>query len=358
MNISSKIKNKNILRMQPVISPERLQEEIPVSTDVYEHIFESRTVVKNIIHRKDKRLLVIIGPCSVHDRLATLEYAKLLSEIQKEFSNTFFFVMRLYFEKPRTTLGWRGLIVEPELDGFIDIERGLRYSRTVAADIATMYLPIATEFLDPVVPQYLSDLVTWASIGARSSESQIHRELASGLSVPVGFKNATDGSIDSAIDAICSAQSAHAFLGITEQGESAIMHTSGNKDCHLVLRGGNHSTNYDHEHIESALYELRKKNLNPSILVDCSHGNSKKSAINQLYVFNSVLETLLSNTEISPAICGFMLESFLQTGKVSVEDCKKKNNFGLSITDECLGWNETYTLLKNAHTKLCEVQYE
>lgn len=341
------MKYKNIFRIQPVISPAILQQEFPASGKTYDFVRNARNNIKNIIHGKDNRFLIITGPCSIHDKKATLDYAKKLLEAQKEFSDKFLFVMRLYFEKPRTSLGWRGLIVEPDFDGLINIEKGLKLARSITCEIAEMGLAIATEFLDPIVPQYISDLISWASVGARSAESQIHRELASGLAMPVGFKNATDGEINSSINAIISAQKAHGFLGINDDGVSAIMHTTGNDAAHLVLRGGEDSVNYKPQEIKNAVKLLRANNLNEGLLIDCSHGNSQKNARRQIQVFHSVIESRKNSFfNEHTAIRGVMLESFLQSGKCTVADWQKSENYGLSITDECLGWEETYELLK------------
>ena len=343
MNVENQIKNKRILRMQPVVSPAELSAEVPVSQAAYETIASSRETIKNILHGTDDRFLIIAGPCSVHDKKATIEFAHLLRQAQTDFVDAFFFVMRLYFEKPRTSLGWRGLIVEPDLDGFINMEKGLRLAREIAAEVAEIGLPIATEFLDPIVPQYLSDLVSWASVGARSAESQIHRELASGLSMPVGFKNAANGDIQSSINAIVSARKPHGFLGITESGVSAIMHTSGNEDAHLVLRGSEKKPNYRPASIRKAIAALQSHAVPPRILVDCSHGNSGKKALRQIKVFNAV-STLRRKAPFGTYIRGVMLESFLKTGCVA--PCEAAQSYGLSITDECLGWDKTRKLLE------------
>ncbi|MEL3908499.1 MAG: 3-deoxy-7-phosphoheptulonate synthase [Treponemataceae bacterium] len=352
MNIENKIKNKRILRMQPVISPAKLQAKFSVSENAYKKIEKGREEIKNILQGNDNRFLIIVGPCSIHDRKASLEFAKLLCQAQKDFADKFLFVMRLYFEKPRTSLGWRGLILEPDFDGLINMEKGLSLAREIACEVAEQEILIATEFLDPIVPQYISDLVSWASVGARSVESQIHRELASGLSMPVGFKNATDGNIQSSINAIISARKPHGFLGITEEGISAIMHTSGNKDAHLVLRGSEKKPNYKPTYINKAVKLLNKANLPTNMLVDCSHGNSCKKALRQITVFESLIKTRLStNFKNKDKIRGVMMESFLHTGKVKVKDWQKHKNYGFSITDECLGWKETRNLFEKAYKK-------
>lgn len=352
MNIENKIKNKRILRMQPVISPAELQAKYPVSEIAYKKIETGREEIKNILQGNDDRFLIIVGPCSVHDKKASLEFAELLCKAQKDFGDKFLFVMRLYFEKPRTSLGWRGLILEPDFDGLINMEKGLSLAREIACEVAEQGLLIATEFLDPIVPQYISDLVSWASVGARSVESQIHRELASGLSMPVGFKNATDGNIQSSINAILSARKSHGFLGITEEGVSAIMHTSGNKDAHLVLRGSEKKPNYKPASIDTAVKFLSEAKLPTNLLVDCSHGNSGKKASKQITVFETLIKTRLAeNFKNKDKIRGVMLESFLHTGKTEVDNWQKSKNYGLSITDECLGWEKTRRLFEKAYAK-------
>lgn len=344
------MKYTNVLRIQTVISPAALQKEFPISTQNYEAVRKARTTIKNILQGQDKRFLIIAGPCSVHDERAIIEYAEKLRRAQDEFADKFFFVLRLYFEKPRTLLGWRGLIVEPDFDGVINIERGLKIARTITGEIVTFGLPVATEFLDPIVPQYLSDLISWAAVGARTAESQIHRELASGLPMPVGFKNATDGELTSSINAIISAREPHGFLGINDAGVSAIIHTSGNDAVHLVLRGSENGVNYKAQTIKNAVRLLRAHHLNEGLLVDCSHGNSGKKAVQQISVFRSVLASRANrHFHERKAIRGVMLESFLKTGNCSVERWQQAENYGLSITDECLGWEETVNMLREQY---------
>lgn len=350
MNVNKQIKNKHILRIQPVISPAELLAKFPVSQNAYEHIASSRKIVENILYKKDERFLIIVGPCSVHDEKALIEFAHLLKQAQIDFADKFFFVMRLYFEKPRTSLGWRGLIVEPDLDGFINVERGLNLARKIACEVAELGLPIATEFLDPVVPQYLSDLVSWASVGARSVESQIHRELASGLSMPVGFKNAVDGDITPSVNAIISARQPHGFLGITEGGVSAIMHTSGNSGAHLVLRGSEQKPNYDFQSIQKAVDTLQANRIDTGLLIDCSHGNSGKNAEQQIKVCTEVA-TMRCSSELGKHIRGVMLESFLKTGSVAPNESRVPQNYGVSITDECLGWDAAQKLFAQIYLK-------
>lgn len=324
--------------------------EFPVAEKTYNIVNEARKTIKNILHGKDNRFLIIAGPCSVHDKNAVLEYAQKLLKAKLKFSDKFYFVMRLYFEKPRTSLGWRGLIVEPDCDGFINIEKGLKIAREITCEIAKTGLPLATEFLDPIVPQYISDLISWASVGARSAESQIHRELASGLPMPVGFKNTTTGEISASVNAIISSQKPHGFLGITDDGVSAIMHTTGNDAAHLVLRGGENNVNYKPQEIKNAVQVLQKNKLNAGLIIDCSHGNSHKKALEQKHVFHSILESR-KNTFFAEHsfIRGAMLESFLKTGNINFQECKLPENYGFSITDECLGWDETFAILKQSY---------
>lgn len=358
MYYTQSLKNKNILRTQPVLSPAQLSAEYPLDKTMADKIAASRKTIKDILTGDDKRLLVIVGPCSVHEEGAAVEYAKKLALLSSRVSDRLFIVMRLYFEKPRTLLGWRGLIVEPDLDGVINVEKGLRLARSIACTVTRFGLPIATEFLDPVVPQYLSDLVSWASVGARSTESQIHRELASGLPMPVGFKNATDGDISCGIHALVAAQQSHAFLGITDDGRSVIMHTSGNRDVHLVLRGSNTGPNYGQSDIKRTLAQLKNNSLPERLIIDCSHGNSGKNPLKQMSVARTVLKLKLKADAVGKSIRGIMLESFLKTGCCDLNECRDKKNYGLSVTDGCLGWNETETLLLQLYESLTFAKFE
>ncbi len=328
----------------PLPSPRVLREEITVSPEVARTVIDGRTTIENILSGQDGRFLAIVGPCSIHDPRAALDYAQRLAKLRHELSDSLEIVMRVYFEKPRTTVGWKGLVNDPHLDGSFDTESGLRIARQVLLDIAALGLPSATEFLDPIVPQYIADLVSWAAIGARTTESQTHREMASGLSMPVGFKNGTDGELQSALDALKSASHTHAFLGIDSQGRSCAVQTSGNPFCHLVLRGGRKGTNFSRAHIEEAARKLEKGDLPRGLIVDCSHANSGKDATRQSLVWRDVLETRAGG---EVAVIGAMLESNIRAGN-QPEGAPDTLEYGVSITDACIGWDETEELLREA----------
>jgi len=294
-------------------------------------------------------MLVVIGPCSIHDQKSALEYAARLSQLQKVVADKMEIVMRVYFEKPRTTIGWKGLINDPHLDGSQDIEMGLKIARKLLLEITGLGLPAATEFLDPIVPQYTADLITWAAIGARTTESQTHREMASGLSMPVGLKNATDGSLQVAIDAMGATRHAHSFLGINEDGVTSIVRTNGNPDAHVVLRGGRAMTNYDAASIRAAEEKLRAEKLPPVLMVDCSHANSEKKFAKQEEVWRSVIEQRVGGTQ---SLIGLMVESHLYEGSQPITKSLKDLKYGVSITDSCIGWETTERMLRWAHAML------
>ncbi|MGB7346634.1 MAG: 3-deoxy-7-phosphoheptulonate synthase [Pirellulaceae bacterium] len=326
---------KNLMR------PHELTSEIPITTSIAQTVFDGRTGIQRVLRKEDDRLVVVIGPCSIHDPDAAMEYAKRLAQQQQNFSETLLVVMRVYFEKPRTTVGWKGLINDPGLDDSFEINRGLRIARQLLCDINALGLPTGTEFLDLISPQYVADLVGWGAIGARTTESQGHRELASGLSCPVGFKNGTSGDVQIAVDAICSSRRPHHFLSVTKDGESAIFATSGNEDCHIIMRGGSH-TNYDAASIDSASELLEKAGLDPRIMIDCSHANSRKIAKRQRYVCRDICSQL---SEGDRRIMGVMIESNLVEGNQKLSD--KELVRGKSITDACIGWEETELILQD-----------
>ena len=320
----------------------------PITKKISDVVIKGRNEIEHIIKGNDKRLLFIVGPCSIHDEIAGLEYASRLSELAKKVSKEILVVMRVYFEKPRTTVGWKGLINDPNLDGSFDISNGLKRSREFLLKVNELGIPVATEFLDPFIPQYLADLVSWGAIGARTSESQTHREMASGLSVPVGFKNGTGGSYQIAIDAIISASSPHTFLGIDLDGNASIVHTKGNEACHLVLRGGSNGPNYEEKSVKEAENKMIKSGLDPKIIIDCSHANSNKDHKKQPMVFENILSQKLNDNK---SIVGLMLESHINEGNQSLSD---PNNlkYGVSITDACINWETTKNLIINAQKKL------
>lgn len=321
--------------LKKLVAPAKLKEELPLGKELTDKVLADRQVVRDIIHLKDSRMLVVIGPCSIHDPVAALDYAKRLAALAEQVKERYFIVMRVYFEKPRTTIGWKGFINDPHLDDSCDMEYGLHAARKLMLDIANLGLPIATEFLDPIVPQYTADLVTWSAIGARTTESQTHREMASGLSMPVGFKNATDGNIQVAINAIESASIPHSFLGIDQDGQTAVVTTSGNPNTHLVLRGGDKQPNFETPEVTYAACKLEAAGLEPSLMVDCSHANASKVARNQVEVWKDILAQRAKGK--SP-ITGAMIESFLEEGNQKISGDLK---YGLSITDPCIDWETT-----------------
>jgi len=340
---------KEIVRLS---SPRELKVETPSSEAVNATVARSRERVIRILRQEDPRLLVVIGPCSIHDEKGALEYAEKLNVLRKEFADRMEIVMRVYFEKPRTTIGWKGLINDPHLDGSQDIESGLKTARHLLLEITGMGLPAATEFLDPIVPQYIADLVTWAAIGARTTESQTHREMASGLSMPVGLKNSTDGSLQIAIDAMGATRHAHSFLGINEDGVTSIVRTSGNPHAHVVLRGGRAKTNYDAESIRAAEEKLVSEKLPPVVMVDCSHANSEKKFAKQEDVWRSVIQQRVEGTR---SLIGMMVESNLFEGSQPIPKDMKDLRYGVSLTDSCIGWETTERMLRWAHGQLAQV---
>jgi 3-deoxy-7-phosphoheptulonate synthase len=337
---------KEIVRLS---SPRELKAQTPTGDAANATVARSRERVIRILRQEDPRLLVVIGPCSIHDEKGALEYAEKLNALRKEFADRMEIVMRVYFEKPRTTIGWKGLINDPHLDGSQDIETGLKIARRLLLEITGMGLPAATEFLDPIVPQYIADLVTWAAIGARTTESQTHREMASGLSMPVGLKNSTDGSLQIAIDAMGATRNQHSFLGINEDGITSIVRTTGNPHAHVVLRGGRAKTNYDAESIRAAEEKLISEKLPPVLMVDCSHANSEKKFAKQEDVWRSVIQQRIEGTR---SLIGLMVESNLFEGSQPIPKDLKDLRYGVSLTDSCIGWETTERMLRWAHQVL------
>lgn len=343
-----KVYNINIEAQHPLPTPQEIHTELPLTSAMEDFVETSRQKIEDIIRRRDKRILVVTGPCSIDNPDAALDYADRLKKLQAKVEGKFMLVMRTYFEKPRTTIGWKGLVYDPDLDKTFNIEKGLRLSRKILLAMAERELPTATEFLDPIIPQYLSDLISWAAIGARTTESQTHRQLVSGLSMPVGFKNATDGSIHIAIDAIKTASAKHSFLGVINDGRTGVFHTKGNKNCNVILRGSSNAANYGSEYIAFTEELMRKSGLIPSIIVDCSHGNSMRQPTNQPAVFKDIVKQL---NDGATSIAGVMLESYLKTGKQNMTS-RDNLTYGLSITDGCLGWPETEKLILEAFDSL------
>lgn len=346
------INNIHVSAEEVLLTPESLAVELPVSDKALKAIADSRKIISDIVHRKDHRLLVVCGPCSIHDTEAAKEYALKLKELHETCKDSLYIVMRVYFEKPRTTTGWKGLINDPHLDGSFDIESGLRKARELLIWLAELELPVATEALDPISPQYLAELFSWAAIGARTSESQTHREMASGLSMPVGFKNGTDGSLNIAINALKSAASAHRFMGINKKGQVSIIKTQGNPDGQIILRGGK-QPNYDSVCVSECERELDEAGLTASLVVDCSHANSSKDYRRQPLVAQNVVNQILEGNQ---SIIGIMLESHINSGNQPSDGVEVSDlSYGVSITDGCIDWTTTETLINQARERLITV---
>ena len=337
MSLAHPTDDLRIERIRPIISPALLMDEVALGEQEAAFVEESRIVAEKIMTGKDDRLLVIVGPCSIHDRASAMEYAQRLIKLREKHAADLDVVMRVYFEKPRTTVGWKGLINDPHINDTFDIGTGLKVARSLLIDILKLGLPTGTEFLDTITPQYIADAVVWGAIGARTTESQVHRQLASGLSMPVGFKNGTDGGVQIALDAIQASQGQHHFLSVTKEGVAAIVTTRGNNACHVILRGGK-QTNFDAESIGNVVNQLSAKGLPPYVMVDCSHGNSLKDYRKQPGVATSLAEQLAAGSQ---AITGVMIESHLVEGAQ-----KKPETFGQSITDACVSWETTETMLE------------
>lgn len=338
--------NVNIVDFKSLITPEQLKEFSPSDEQSSQTVVRGRGAIEDILLNKDPRMLVIAGPCSLYDYDSSIDYAERLKKLQYKVLDKIQIVMRAYFEKPRTTLGWKGMLYDPFLDDSGQIEEGIKRARKILVDVNRMGLPTATEILDPIVPQFLSDLISWAAIGARTAESQIHRQMASGLSMPIGFKNATDGNLQIAIDAIISARSGHSFMGIDRNGKVIVAETRGNQFGHLVLRGGNRGPNYSSEYVAFAETLLQKAGANIGLIIDCSHANSFKDPKNQKVVVEDVISQVKNGNK---SISGIMLESFIQEGSQSVSN-PADIEYGKSITDACIGWEETEELI----TKIAE----
>ncbi len=337
--------NINIHSNEVLLTPIEMNQLLPLSKDNERAIIAHRETLKNILSGKDKRLFIVVGPCSIHDIEAAKDYATRLKKLADEVSDTLFLVMRVYFEKPRTTTGWKGLINDPKLNGSFDIVEGLKQARRLMIDLVDIGLPLATEALDPISPQYLADLISWTAIGARTTESQTHREMASGLSSPVGFKNGTDGSLKVAIDALQAVSSPHRFLGINRKGQVAVVRSKGNDFGHVVLRGGGGKPNYDSETVDLCEQRLTEKQLSPNIVIDCSHENSSKDPAKQEIVFNHCIEQRIQGKQ---TIVGVMLESNINWGNQKIPEDISKLDYGVSITDACIDWNTTERIIKSA----------
>lgn len=340
----------HVSQIEPLPSPRDLLDELPAGTSALRHVEESREAVRAALLALDERLLVVVGPCSIHDTEAGLEYAGRLAEVAEQLDDRLLVVMRTYFEKPRTTVGWKGLVNDPHLDGSHDIATGLRRARGFLRDVVDLGLPTSTEFLEPISPQYLADLISWGAIGARTAESQIHRQLASGLSMPIGFKNGTDGSLDVALDGCTAAGAAQSFLGIDDDGRAALVRTSGNPDTHVILRGSSTGPNYGAEHVQAAARRLREAGRVPRVMVDASHGNSGKDHLRQQVVAHEIAEQVAAERAAGEvALAGVMLESFLVGGaqKLDPRPGGPTLTYGQSVTDACMAWDATVEVLEH-----------
>jgi len=348
---SNLLNNVNVAALDVLPTPEEIKRQLPITKNAEATVLEARQTVQNILDHRDHRVFVVVGPCSIHDVEAARDYARRLRALADEVGDTLFPIMRVYFEKPRTTVGWKGLINDPHLNDSFDIAEGLRIARALLLEIAELGLPSGTEALDPLCPQYLDDLLAWTAIGARTTESQTHREMASGLSTPVGFKNGTNGSLEVAINALQSASQPHSFLGINSQGQSAVVRTTGNRYGHVVLRGGSNGPNYDTVTIALCEKELSKIKLPLNIVVDCSHANARKDPALQPLVLNDCVHQILEGNR---SIVGFMIESNLQWGNQSIPADRSQLKYGVSITDPCVDWATTEKMLREARAKLIE----
>jgi len=344
-----RIYNVNVIAQDVLLTPEEVKRRVPMTGAAQKTVLDGRLTVENILDRRDHRFMVVVGPCSIHDPAAALDYAQRLKRLADEVSDSLYVVMRVYFEKPRTTTGWKGLINDPHMNDSFDIEEGLQLARKVLLDINQLGLPTGTEALDPISPQYLSDLIAWSAIGARTTESQTHREMASGLSTPVGFKNGTDGGLMVAVNALLSVSNPHSFLGIDQDGQVAVIRTKGNRYGHIVLRGGAKGPNYDSVTIALVEKELAKNSLPANIMVDCSHANSNKDPSLQPLVMNDVVHQIMEGNQ---SIVGAMLESNINAGNQAIPSDLSQLKYGVSVTDACIDWTSTERLLRDARQKL------
>jgi 3-deoxy-7-phosphoheptulonate synthase len=344
-----RIYNVNVISQDVLLTPEEVKSRVPMTARAQATVLDGRQAVEAILDRSDHRLMVVVGPCSIHDPSAALDYAQRLKRLADEVADTLMIVMRVYFEKPRTTTGWKGLINDPHMNDSFDIEEGLQLARKVLLEINELGLPAGTEALDPISPQYLSDLIAWSAIGARTTESQTHREMASGLSTPVGFKNGTDGGLQVAINALLSVSNPHSFLGIDQDGQVAVIRTKGNRYGHIVLRGGAKGPNYDSVTIAVVEKELAKHNLPLNIVVDCSHANSNKDPSLQPLVMQDLVHQIIEGNR---SLTGVMLESNINAGNQSIPAQLSELKYGVSVTDACIDWATTERLLREARNKL------
>jgi 3-deoxy-7-phosphoheptulonate synthase len=347
-----KAEDLNIESIQALMTPQQLKADLPLQGEALASVRDARQTIFNILDRKDPRLFVVVGPCSIHDTEAALDYARRLQKLAAEVKDTLYLVMRVYFEKPRTSVGWKGLINDPYMDDTFQIEEGLRIGRKLLLDIVAMGLPASTEALDPISPQYLQDLIAWSAIGARTTESQTHREMSSGLSSAVGFKNGTDGGLTVAVNAMQSVSHPHRFLGISKEGQVAVVKTKGNPYAHVVMRGGNAGPNYDSVHVAQAEEALRSGGVNTNIMIDCSHANSNKDPLVQSLVLKDVTHQILEGNQ---SIIGLMLESNINFGNQKIPKDLSELEYGVSGTDACIDWAETERSIREMAAKLKDV---
>jgi 3-deoxy-7-phosphoheptulonate synthase len=347
--MEDKISDACIDKSQVLVSPTELKSELPLTPELERQVLAHRSAIKNILDFQDRRKFIVVGPCSIHDVGAAIDYAHRLKELADRVSDKLLLIMRVYFEKPRTTVGWKGLINDPDLNDSFNVEKGMHIGRQLLLDITKIGLPTATEALDPIVPQYIGDLISWAAIGARTTESQTHREMASGLSMPVGFKNGTDGSIKVALNALQSAMQPHNFLGINQEGQVSVFQTTGNPYGHVILRGGEGQPNYDPVSVAEVETALKKANQHPRIVVDCSHGNSNKDYRLQPIVMENVIQQIVNGNN---SIVGLMLESHLAEGSQSIPADLTQLQYGVSVTDKCINWDKTVEIVMAAHDRL------
>jgi 3-deoxy-7-phosphoheptulonate synthase len=349
MTTTPDLENTNVISFADMPTPDELHAKLPISTIAHTNVSEARETLRDILDRKDKRMFVVVGPCSIHDPEAGLDYARRLKKLQAKVAGTMVLVMRVYFEKPRTTTGWKGFINDPFMDDSFRVDVGMERARRFLLDVCELGLPTATEALDPISPQYLGDLIAWTAIGARTTESQTHREMASGLSTPVGFKNGTDGDVDIAVNAVLSSSKPHSFLGISEQGTVSIVRTKGNAYGHVVLRGGGGRPNYDSVSVAIAEQAMKKSGLPANLVVDCSHANSYKKPDLQPLVMSDVIQQIRHGNK---SLVGVMIESNIVGGNQPIPDDLSKLTYGCSVTDGCIGWDETEEMLRDAHAEL------
>ncbi|MES2603535.1 MAG: 3-deoxy-7-phosphoheptulonate synthase [Pseudomonadota bacterium] len=352
MTDQTSTENVNIAAYQPLMTPEALKERLPLYGTTLEHVRRNRQIIRDILDRKDPRVFLVVGPCSIHDVDAALDYAARLKKLADEVQDTLVLVMRVYFEKPRTSVGWKGLINDPEMNDSFKIEKGLHTGRRLLLKLSAMGLPTSTEALDPISPQYLHDIITWSAIGARTTESQTHREMSSGLSSPVGFKNGTDGGLEVAINALKAVASSHRFLGIDPKGQVSIIHTKGNPHAHIVLRGGNGLANFDAASVAACEAACTKAGVTSNIMIDCSHANSSKKPENQPSVFANVVDQIVAGNK---SIIGVMIESNLHFGRQEIPADLTQLKYGVSVTDGCIDWETTERSIREAHAKLKDV---